>query len=323
MAAEARHIAVAPCDHRVQFYADDEELVESVGGYLIEALQAGGVALIVATASHRAAFEARIAATGMEISSARAAGALVSLDARQTMSRFMAADRPDPQGFKAVVGDLVRRATETGRPVHVYGEMVDLLWHAGYVNAAIELERLWNDLGRELPFSLFCAYRSESGGAAEHLDAFGEICRLHSAVVRPPPACTTASAAAVDASRAFGAKLTSPKEARRFVARMLEAWADEDLIADATLVVSELAANAVTHAGSGFTVAVRTTGDLVRIAVHDGSRLEPVDRAPTLVASSGRGLGLVAAVATRWGVDAADDGKLVWAELARAGVSAR
>jgi anti-sigma regulatory factor (Ser/Thr protein kinase) len=308
---------IAPCDHVVQFYAHDQELVESVGGYLIDALQAGGVALIVATAPHRAEFESQIAAAGVELSSARAAGALVSLDARDTMERFLAAGRPDPGRFHAVVGDLVRRATETGRPVHVYGEMVDLLWHAGHVNAAIELERLWNDLGRELPFSLFCAYRTESGCAD---DSFGEVCRLHSAVVSPPSAAGTA----VEASRSFGLDLSGARQARHFVRTTLQGWADHELMDDAVLVVSELASNAIIHARSAFTVTVRAGEELARIAVREDGSARPSDPMPTLVAATGRGLGLVAALSARWGAEAAGDGRrLVWAELARAAVPAR
>ena len=44
------------------------------------------------------------------------------------------------------------------QPVCVFGEMVWLLWDAGQVNAAIEVETLWNELGHQYPFSLLCAY---------------------------------------------------------------------------------------------------------------------------------------------------------------------
>jgi hypothetical protein len=42
--------------------------------------------------------------------------------------------------------------------VRVFGEMVSLLWDAGLIDAAVELEVLWNELGVQYPFSLLCAY---------------------------------------------------------------------------------------------------------------------------------------------------------------------
>jgi hypothetical protein len=50
--------------------------------------------------------------------------------------------------------------------------------------------------------------------------------------------------------------------------------------------------------------------------VHDASPLPLVQQVVASMRQSGRGLGLVAAVALRWGVEPRVDGKVVWAELA-------
>ena len=88
--------------------------------------------------------------------------------------------------FFEVIGGVIRDAVGTGRPVRAYGEMVALLWEAGDVLAAIDLETLWNELASELPFALYCAYHSESVAANEHADALHDVCRLHSAVIPSP-----------------------------------------------------------------------------------------------------------------------------------------
>jgi hypothetical protein len=49
--------------------------------------------------------------------------------------------------------------------------------------------------------------------------------------------------------------------------------------------------------------------------VHDWSTRQPVVRNGGLSARSGRGLRLVGAVASDWGVETSPDGKTVWAEL--------
>ena len=74
------------------------------------------------------------------------------------MRGFMVADWPDPAGFWQAISPLLRQAAKTGQPVRVFGEMVSLLWDAGLIDAAVELEVLWNELGVQYPFSLLCAY---------------------------------------------------------------------------------------------------------------------------------------------------------------------
>ncbi|MBX9245419.1 ATP-binding protein [Actinotalea ferrariae] len=84
------------------------------------------------------------------------------------------------------------------------------------------------------------------------------------------------------------------------------------------LLASELLANAVLHGGEGGAVGVqvRTTETTVRVSVSDGGSLAPVvlHREPS--APSGRGMAIVEAMSTRWGVDEhAEGGKTVWFEL--------
>ena len=87
-----------------------------------------------------------------------------------------------------MIGGLIRQAGTGGRPVRAYGEMVALLWDDGLVNAAIQLEEMWNELGRRHSFSLFCGYPAGSVTRDGHLDAFAAVCRLHREVVGLAPA---------------------------------------------------------------------------------------------------------------------------------------
>lgn len=109
--------------------------------------------------------------------------------------------------------------------------------------------------------------------------------------------------------------------ARRLVVTSL-AGCEPTVVADAELVTSELATNAILHAGTPFTVAVSSRSDgAVRVAVSDGSRGLPVVRPPTAAAAGGRGLQIVDSLCRRWGVLPAGVpggpavGKTVWCEL--------
>ncbi|MEW2316542.1 ATP-binding protein [Streptomyces bauhiniae] len=109
----------------------------------------------------------------------------------------------------------------------------------------------------------------------------------------------------------------SAAAARRLVRDALAVWALDDLAEDAVLVVTELVSNAVRHArrASVRVIVERTAQRTVRLAVADLSRTGPVPCLPGLNEEEGRGLLLVAALATRWGCDERRWGKIVWAEL--------
>jgi hypothetical protein len=106
--------------------------------------------------------------------------------------------------------------------------------------------------------------------------------------------------------------------ARRYVREQLERCQAAGVEASAELGVSELVTNAVLHGRTPFTVAVRRTADGVRIEVSDRSPLPPQVRRLSTFASTGRGLRLVAAVSSTWGIVAVapedGGGKTVWFE---------
>ncbi len=186
MSAGTGRISGNPACHVVQFYGNDHELIEHVVGYLADGIEDGEVVLVVATDRHRQAFAASLSARGVDVAEAEANGSYIVLDAETTMRDSLVADWPDPVGFESTIGVVIRKALRTGRPVRAYGDTVPLLWDAGHVTAAIELETLWNALASQLNFSLFCAYPTETVAGVDHFDAFTEVCRLHSAIVDGP-----------------------------------------------------------------------------------------------------------------------------------------
>lgn len=120
--------------------------------------------------------------------------------------------------------------------------------------------------------------------------------------------------------------------ARRHARNVLSTWdVPGDVLDDALVVVTELAANAVRHAGEGSrapelgsaapacAMDLRTHDDGLYVAMYDESRRVPVLRMPSDKAESGRGLHLVDELSGgTWGFlhTASPPGKLVWARLA-------
>jgi len=312
--------------HVVQFYDHDEDLAENAGDYLAGAIAEGGAAVVVATPGHCAGLEARLAAGGVDVGAARRDGSLVCLDATRVAPRLTRGGQVDLAAFATQFRPAILAAGEASGPVRIYGEVVALLWAADQVNAALELEGLWNELGQQIPFSLFCGYPRALVESSQHQGAVAEICRLHTAVTgrsMAGPSAAGGSAAGhplhrvhwADVTRTFAGRREDTRAARYFALGMLRPWRDEQLAADAALVVTELATNAVLHAGSAFSVSLALSGGAIRISVGDTVPLGPTGVDKQLAAASGHGLGVVAAMATRWGVETAPRGKAVWAEL--------
>ena len=241
----------------------------------------------------------------------------------------------DPAAFDRVVGGLIMQAGTGGRPVRAYGEMVALLWDDGFVNDAIQLEEMWAELGRTHSFSLFCGYPVGSVTRDGHLGAFAAVCRLHQEVVGLSPAGASGSDRPADghsAVRTYPFSRDAPAAARHFTVGTLRDWGAGDIADDAALAVTELAANAIVHAYSSFTILLSVRGDLVRISVRDARPLPDAPGAPgapralsaadassaALAPAPLHGLGAVDALASRWGVESLGNaGKTVWVELRR------
>jgi len=109
--------------------------------------------------------------------------------------------------------------------------------------------------------------------------------------------------------------------ARRFVGDFLRGVAGDDDWA-AVQLVSELATNAIVHAGTPFRVRVVVSPEKVRIEVTDRNPgLRAVQRHYADDATTGRGLGMIEMIAESWGVDQRPGSKTVWCELLRADVA--
>ncbi|MFE6972371.1 ATP-binding protein [Streptomyces sp. NPDC057682] len=109
----------------------------------------------------------------------------------------------------------------------------------------------------------------------------------------------------------------SAEAARRLTDTALCCWGQGELADDCALIVGELVANAVLHARrESIRVVVERIGErTVRVAVTDFSRELPVECRAGDGDEGGRGLLLVAAVASDWGTDTFRWGKVVWAVL--------
>jgi PAS domain S-box-containing protein len=169
-------------EHFVQFYDNDQFLLNQVVDFVESGTRAGEGVVVIATGTHLQALDD---ALGLRIcrSGTNASGFYFGLDAETTLARFMRQGRPDRHLFLSVVAEVMGRASGLGkRRVRAFGEMVALLCEEGMSAAALELEALWNEASQYHEFSLLCAYPMSAFPSGEHGQAFADICASHSHV---------------------------------------------------------------------------------------------------------------------------------------------
>ncbi|HET9898501.1 MAG TPA: ATP-binding protein [Streptosporangiaceae bacterium] len=134
----------------------------------------------------------------------------------------------------------------------------------------------------------------------------------------------TAPAQRLLARRTFPGQPGQVSVARQWLTRLIDGFeaADEVLLA-----CSELAANAIIHSDSGrpggvFTVRVAVEPDIVRLEVldqggswtrrrcHENTAIHPED-----ATQCGRGLTIVAAITSAWGIAGDHHGRTAWCEI--------
>jgi PAS domain S-box-containing protein len=178
--------SLAPHAHTVQFYGDKAFPVDDLSRYLGSALGAGGGAIIIATKPHRAQVTRRLKLLGIDVTTAAGEGRYVSLDAAETLSRFMVAGWPDEARFTGYIGATIKRVAASigeGSRTAAFGEMVALLWAEGKCDAAIRLEELWHRLIETHTFDLHCAYPMSYFERSEDGKGLNDICEAHSYVI--------------------------------------------------------------------------------------------------------------------------------------------
>jgi anti-sigma regulatory factor (Ser/Thr protein kinase) len=116
---------------------------------------------------------------------------------------------------------------------------------------------------------------------------------------------------------ALAASATTGSLARQALRQLLtSARIDRETSETAVLLATELVTNAVEHGRGAAYLDATVEERAIRLAVTDSSTVAPRPNTEvTELDERGRGLILIDALASRWGVRPQSDGKTVWCEL--------
>jgi len=173
--------------HVVHFYADDSVLLAGFLSLLRSSLSAEESILAILTSPHRIWLEKQLICQRIDVREAIRTEQLVILDADRTLSELVDAMRLDRERFLIRLEDMLRRleaaAIVKNKRLVVFGEVVTMLWAQGKHDAAIQVEKLWNELAQRYSFYLCCAYPASAFPEQSKSGGYAAICDQHSEVV--------------------------------------------------------------------------------------------------------------------------------------------
>ena len=148
--------------HAVQFRGDDSSWVDGAADVLIRALHRGDIVASALIESNHDALAVRMNERGWNLADLQARERYLVFDAEKTATHVLRAGRPDADVIAEMVAGLekARTASAAGPRAHltILGEISVVLCRRGIPAAALELERLWDELTRSLPILTVCVY---------------------------------------------------------------------------------------------------------------------------------------------------------------------
>jgi hypothetical protein len=177
---------VAGSRHAVLFQAHDSHYMDEVSQLVAATLRSGEQVVIVTNEATRTGVAQRLLARKIDLAMLAEQGQYVAQDSALALSHVMLEGRPDRERVAAMIHglDLLRLAVPN-RPrsrLTIVGDMSASLCGKGDFEAALELERIWDELTRALPFFTICTYPIECFENSEALNLLSNVCAAHSAV---------------------------------------------------------------------------------------------------------------------------------------------
>ena len=174
----------AGCNHAVQFHGNDQNFVDGVARFAGGILRSGEPCVVIGSPETRNGIAQRLSDDGTDVRSMVDDGRYVELDVREGLSQFMRGGRPDAACIDEMVAGLEHRRAARGPQTRLtlFGDMAPTLCRDGNFEAALELEQLWEDRTRNLPFFTVCYYSADCFHDPKGRELFPKVCAEHGAV---------------------------------------------------------------------------------------------------------------------------------------------
>ncbi len=172
---------IAPSDHLLQIYENDEVFLHALEGFTGNGLLEGDAVIVIATEVHLSTLEEKLK-KNFDIESLKWLGQYIPMTVDNALSKFMVEGRVNEDMFRKLISGLITKARQYNRSIRAFGEMVAVLWGQGNREATYALENLWNGFCQTELKCLFCAY-PKAGFRQDAIESINHICSYHSKMV--------------------------------------------------------------------------------------------------------------------------------------------
>jgi CheY-like chemotaxis protein len=180
----ARGDSLASHCHRLLFCSSDAILVAAFSRFIAGVLEQGNAVMVLVTEAHDRSLQRTLQASQVDLALAIRQKRYVSLSITELLAKVMVNGCPDPIRFlnaaEELLTDAARRAGGEHAKVAACGECSPTVWADGNVEAAIQLEQLWDDIAKSRQMDILCAY--PLAARDESVPAVRRLCAEHTAV---------------------------------------------------------------------------------------------------------------------------------------------
>ena len=179
----AQRDSLASHRHDLVFCSSDAVLVTSFSRFVAGALDRGNAVIVLLTDAHERSLQRTLQASQVDIALATRQQRYVSVSITELLAKVMVNGGPDPTRFvnaaEELLTEVARRAGQHAE-IAACGECSPTVWADGKVEAAIQLEQLWDDVAKSRKMDILCAY--PLAARDESVPAVRRLCAEHTAV---------------------------------------------------------------------------------------------------------------------------------------------
>jgi CheY-like chemotaxis protein len=184
LARIAQGDSLACHQHHVVFYSSDDVLVQAFTRFIGGALDGGKAVIVLLNEAHEESVRRSLRASHVDVDRAIRQKRYVPMIISEMLAQVMVNGRVDPIRFQnaadALLADVERQAMNQGAGIAACGECAPTLWANGNVEAAMQLEHLWDEIGKSRQIDILCGYPMIARD--EEVKTVRSLCAEHTAV---------------------------------------------------------------------------------------------------------------------------------------------
>jgi CheY-like chemotaxis protein len=170
--------------HGLLFCSSDAVLVAAFSRFIAGELREGNAVVALVTGAHEQTLQSSLEASRVDVALAIREQRYLPVNVNELLAKAMVNGCPDPLRYLDAAGDLLadvtRRATDRHARVAACGEGTSMFWTHGHVDAAIQLEHLWDEIAKSRQMDILCAFPLTARDG--NVRAVRSLCAEHTAV---------------------------------------------------------------------------------------------------------------------------------------------